>query len=186
MKEIFKSIPNFSKYEVSNLGRIRSKNNFHKSRMDEDGNYIFKGKIDKDGYVVVGLQNDDGKRKHLRVHRLVAQAFLDNPNNELIVNHKNGIKDDNRLENLEWCSISYNAKHSFDVLNREPSRNGMKEVKKIDLKTGEVLTIYPSLVEAAKEMGVSPKSIGGSIRRRKNGLTNASCKGYKWEFVEEG
>ena len=55
------------------------------------------------------------------VHRLIAMAFIPNPNNYKFVNHKNGIRDDNRIENLEWCTISYNHLHAYNVLKRKPT-----------------------------------------------------------------
>ena len=108
--EIWKIIEEHPNYKVSNLGRVRSlgfiMNNGH----------FRKGKILKlhdnttRGYLRVNL---NGKWK--RVHRLVAQAFIPNPNNKPQVNHKDGNKLNNKVENLEWCTPSENLKHSFDI-----------------------------------------------------------------------
>lgn len=93
------------KYKVSNLGRVRS--------------YIKGGRIKspnktKCGYLVVNLFYDCGLHGKL-VHRLVAEAFIPNPENKRTVNHKNGKKDDNRAVNLEWMTYSENVKHAFDT-----------------------------------------------------------------------
>ena len=90
------------KYEVSNLGKVR------KSSTKRE----LVGHISKGGYRRVSLSKNS-KNINISIHRLVLQSFIgDKPN--LVVNHKNGIKTDNRLENLEWCTISENTQHSFD------------------------------------------------------------------------
>lgn len=75
---------------------------------------FIKGKISNNGYRVVGLINKNGERKHLTVHRLVAITFIENKNEFPVINHKDGNKLNNHVENLEWCSISYNTQHAYD------------------------------------------------------------------------
>ena len=87
-------------YQISNFGRIKNKYN-----------KIKKLSYDKDGYLRTSLYKN-GKPKSVGVHRLVADAFIKNPNNFSQVNHKNEIKDDNVVENLEWCDINYNNRYS--------------------------------------------------------------------------
>lgn len=93
-------------YQVSNIGRVKS--------LYEDVEKILKQKERR--YLSVCLFKDK-KRKYVNVHRLVAQNFIPNPNNKGEVNHKNGIKTDNRVENLEWSTRSENSKHRHNILN---------------------------------------------------------------------
>lgn len=100
-------------YEVSNTGKVRSMNYNKSGRIKE-----LKQKIDKYGYCVVTL-HVKGKQKYPTVHRLVACAFIPNPNNLPQVNHKDTNKENNSVSNLEWCTPGENIKHAFD--------NGLKE-----------------------------------------------------------
>lgn len=117
MQEIWKDILDYEGlYQVSNLGRIKSLN--RKVTQYNGYNYserFYKGKILKycvkpNGYAQVGL-GKNGKIKWFAVHRLVAQAFIDNLNNEKYINHKDENKLNNKVENLEWCSCSYNINY---------------------------------------------------------------------------
>ena len=116
--EIWKSIPEYEgKYECSNLGRIKSMPRFIKCRngvrkTKEKIMNIFK---DKNGYCYLDL----GKRNKKLVHRIISIAFINNTENKPCVNHKNGIKSDNRSCNLEWVTYSENEKHSYSVLGKD-------------------------------------------------------------------
>lgn len=111
MKEVYIQIPieGMQGYLCSNYGNIIS------TRKEPNG-YLLSQQYDKDGYLSISLF--DNILRKFQVHRLVALTFLDNINNYPCVNHKNSIRDDNRLENLEYCSSSYNSKHSFIHYNR--------------------------------------------------------------------
>jgi len=122
-KEVFKDIPNYKGYyQISNLGRIktvaRDVNNYRKHRPS----IILKQTTrKKDGYKQICLRKN-GDSKYVMVHRLVATAFIPNPYNKKTVNHKNGIKSDNKIENLEWMTLSENIQHAFDTgLKKAPS-----------------------------------------------------------------
>lgn len=100
--------------------------------------------VDKYGYMQVVLYN--GKYQCFRVHRLVALTYLDNVNNHKVVNHINGIKKDNRLDNLEWCSIKENVNHSWENGLSENIRNASSKVV-LDTNNG---IFYNSAKEASK------------------------------------
>ena len=104
-KEIWKKVPGFSKYKISNMGNIKS---YHKY---SEG-YIMSQSDDKDGYQKVTLTKD-GKEYTRRIHILVAQAFIENELNLPVVNHVDGIKDNNVVSNLRWSTVRENTIHGY-------------------------------------------------------------------------
>lgn len=114
MKEIWKDIPGYEcLYQVSNLGSVRSLDRTVKKAGQPDA--YLKGReikqfTDHKGYRVVTLSKDC-KLKQIKVHRLVLMAFIPNPDNLPQVNHKDGNKKNNCVENLEWCTNDYNSNH---------------------------------------------------------------------------
>lgn len=107
MKEIWKEIPDMQGYSVSTLGNVKS------FLTDKVNGRILSKRYDTDGYFMVHTKY----KGEAKVHRLVALTFLDNPNDYPVVNHKDGDKENNKLENLEWCTVAYNTKHGYDIGN---------------------------------------------------------------------
>lgn len=125
MDERWKAIPGYEgRYEVSDHGRIKSLN-FRGCTGKEE---ILKKRLKKDGYFEVAIF-DKGKQKYFRVHRIVAMAFIPNPEQKPEVNHLNGIKTDNRVENLEWCTSSENQKHAYRTGLQPPTSEKQREAR---------------------------------------------------------
>lgn len=155
-KEIWKDIPGYEgRYQVSDMGRVRSLEYHNAKGVKRIG--ILKPAKDANGYLRCALSKNN-KLITYKVHRLVAMAFIPNPNNFPQVNHKNGIKTDNRVENLEWCDYSMNISHAY--ANGLIPRHIPKHYPVIihNNETGEDLR-FETLKEAGMYLGIPYQTV---------------------------
>jgi hypothetical protein len=134
--------------------------------------------LSHDGYELVHLCRE-GKAVSRSVARLVAQTLIPNPDNLPQVNHINGIKTDNRIRNLEWCTASRNSIHAYGVLGRMSSGRVVVGVKQITL-SGEVVAEFRSANEAEKTTGIGRNVIIAVCKQKK---CRKTAGGFRWEFV---
>lgn len=146
MKETWKTIPNFTMYEASNLGRLRSLNYKRTGTIR-----VLKPATSGDGYMKTMLLGDDGKYKSWTVHLFIMLAFVGDKPKGLEVNHKNGIKSDNRVGNLEYVTRSENVLHSFKHGLEQPMRGEKNPTAKL---TNEQVLEIRRFVKEQKQKGV--------------------------------
>ena len=169
--EEWKDIKNYEGlYQISSLGRVKS---LPKERNNGINNeIILKQCTDKKGYKRVNLYKNK-KSTRVLVHRLVAEAFLNNPNNYPLINHKDENPSNNKVENLEWCTYKYNNEYNGK------HKKSCKPVIQYD-KNMNFINVFESAREASRILKIQYKNISACCR----GLRN-SCGGYKWKFKEE-
>lgn len=177
MAEIWKDIKGYEGlYQVSSLGNIRSLNYNNQNRVQ-----ILKTAKQKNGYLVVGLSKN-GNTKCARVHRLVAKEFIDNPYGKESVNHINGNKADNRVENLEWCTQTENMQHAKRTgLWKIEGKDNYKSKKIIQMDlNGKIIKSFDCIREAGRFLGRENKA--SQIMEVCKGKRNTAY-GYKWRYI---
>jgi hypothetical protein len=180
IKEIWKDIPEYrGYYKISNLGNVFSFISGKKLALCANGR----------GYVIIILTRPDIKKKTFLVHRLVAKLFVPNPYNLPQVNHKKGIKIDNRASELEWTNQSGNQIHAYKIGLQSPSlkqkisaanhnkTNYSKKVLQFDLE-GDFISEYYSASEAARKTGAKQPAICRVCRGELNKHHN-----YVWKYT---
>ena len=198
MEEIWKDINGYEGlYQISNLGSV-------KSLKDNHGNYteeIRNGTPNNKGYLIIDLYKN-GKRKHYSIHRLVAQAFIPNPDNLPIVNHKDENKENNNVDNLEWCTYEYNnnygtinKRHSETMKGRKLSEEHKRKIsnsikgnkhpqaKKVKcITTGE---IFDYIKEAGRKYNIGSSHISKCCKGKAKSAGKHPVTGEKlvWEYV---
>lgn len=179
-EEIWKDVKGYEGlYEVSNFGRVKSKDRRVKVVYKSTFYKNLKGKILKPtntiGYDKVALYKE-GRQKYHNIHRLVAEAFIPNENNLPIVNHKDESRNNNHVDNLEWCTHKYNI--TYGTAPDRKNKKLSKPVFGIHVETGEKIT-FPSMMEAGRN-GFVQSAISLCCNGKKE-----EHKNYKWKFKTE-
>lgn len=151
----------------------------------EDGNVwsyyrkrYMKPTADAKGYLRVDLYKD-GKKKNYKVHRLIAETYIDNPNNLPQVNHKDENKENNSISNLEWCDTAYNLNYgSYPSNMADKLKGNCYAGRKVEcIETG---VIYKSMLEASRQTGINNASISHTL----NGWAK-TAGGFHWRYANE-
>lgn len=187
MLEVWKDIQGFEGiYQVSNLGRVRNILYFNGGRDKKEPRCkreirILKLKIRRDGYYEVHLSS--GKKDYYPVvHRLVAAAFIPNPENLPVVNHKDENKTNNCVDNLEWCTAKYNREYGTGLLRSHEGHK--KPILQLDKKTGEIIKHWDSATDAAMVIK-GDKNYNKPISACARG-ERSSAYGYRWSYENGG
>lgn len=171
-KEIWKTIENLNEeYQISNFGNVR--------HIKQNGIKILKSHKDKSGYLIINIYANN-KNHSLKIHRLVANAFVPNPNSKEQVNHIDFNRINNRADNLEWCTLQENIQHSKrhgKYFNRDNSKK-YKKINQYDLE-GNLIKSWDSILEAGRSLNLDTSAITKVCKHKPHHNT---CGGYIWEY----
>lgn len=188
-EEIWKDVVGYEGlYQVSNLGRVKHLYCVvitHSGLTRTINERVVKPRLQKNGYLVVDLYKNN-KRKESLLHRVVLEAFLPNPDNLPFVNHKDSNRQNCKVENLEWCTASYNTKYSYGNNNRRDKMNwkhgkdnaNSKAVYAID-KDGNTVFRFDCIMDAERETGILNSNIVACLKGR-----HKTAGGYIWIYAE--
>ena len=184
-EEIWKDIKGYEGlYQVSNIGRVKSLDRTfinkigHKQHTKER---IMKLGTDKDGYLQVSLCDSSGKVKRFYVHRLVCEAFHENPKNKPCVNHIDEDKTNNAASNLEWCTVKENCNHGT-----RNARVGEAVAKALSkpvgqyTRDGKLIKVWQSTQEVERQLGFAHNNISEVARGKRK-----IAYGYVWKYIDE-
>lgn len=163
IEEIWKDVVGYEGlYKISSIGNLKSSRRMSKIV----GSYNLTPTLTPDGYYRLSVRRE-GIKKNRTIHQLVAIAFIPNPNNYNQINHKNGIKTDNRVENLEWCSTQLNTLHAIN--------NGLHP-------KGKITSTQATDIMYKIKKGISESSIATEYGVRKYSITRIK-KGARWKHL---
>lgn len=173
-------IKGFDNYFVTNTGGVYSRSYKKTGRIKK-----LKPMVDINGYLTIDLFKE-GKRVNKKIHRLVAEVFISNPEKKPCVNHINGKHDDNSVKNLEWCTYSENMKHSYNVLCRTPVRACLGKLGKLNklaktvlqLKNGKIINRFYGTEEAERKTGINQSNICACCLGKRK-----TAGKYQWKYI---